>query len=142
MNHTISAAQIDQFDEQGFIVVDDFLDSDDLSTWRRYVDEAVTARQDRKLANSDAPSGDSYYDKVFTQRLNLWMDHDGVRELMVDVPLGRMAAELAASMASASGTTRPCRRKPGAIRPHGIWTIPDGPFTRPTPFPCGSPSMM
>jgi|TARA_B110000263_G_scaffold200855_1_gene180171 ectoine hydroxylase-related dioxygenase (phytanoyl-CoA dioxygenase family) len=95
MNHTISAAQIDQFDEQGFIVVDDFLDSDELSTWRRYVDEAVTARQDRKLANSDAPSGDSYYDKVFTQRLNLWMDHDGVRELMVDVPLGRMAAELA-----------------------------------------------
>lgn len=95
MNHTISAAQIDQFDEQGFIVVDDFLDSDELSTWRRYVDEAVTARQDRKLANSDAPSGDSYYDKVFTQRLNLWMDHDGVRELMVDVRLGRMAAELA-----------------------------------------------
>ena len=46
----------------------------ELQTWRTYVDEAVANRQDRKLANGDMKSGDSYYDKVFTQRLNLWAD--------------------------------------------------------------------
>jgi ectoine hydroxylase-related dioxygenase (phytanoyl-CoA dioxygenase family) len=95
MKTEISTQQIDLYDEQGFVVIDDFLDVDELSHWRRNVDEAVTARQDRKIANRDDRSGDSYYDKVFTQRLNLWMDHDGVRGLMLDDRLGKMAAELA-----------------------------------------------
>ena len=95
MNNEIRADQIDHYNEQGFVVIDDFLDADELSLWRRDVDDAVTARQDRKLANSDTRSGDSYYDKVFTQRLNLWMDHDGMRQLMVDSRLGKMATELA-----------------------------------------------
>jgi ectoine hydroxylase-related dioxygenase (phytanoyl-CoA dioxygenase family) len=95
MKTEISTQQIELYGEQGFVVIDDFLDADELSHWRRNVDEAVDARQDRKIANRDDRSGDSYYDKVFTQRLNLWMDHDGVRGLMLDDRLGRMAAELA-----------------------------------------------
>ena len=50
--------------------IDDFLDADE-------------------LADRDDQSGDSYYDKVFTQRLNLWMDHDGMRRLMLDTRLGK-----------------------------------------------------
>jgi phytanoyl-CoA hydroxylase len=37
----------------------------------------------------------SYYSSVFTQTLQLWMDHPGMAELMVDPALGKMAAELA-----------------------------------------------
>ena len=37
----------------------------------------------------------SYYASVFTQTLQLWMDHLGMAELMVDPALGKMAAELA-----------------------------------------------
>ena len=84
MKTEISTQQIELYGEQGFVVIDDFLDADELSHWRRNVDEAVDARQDRKIANRDDRAGDSYYDKVFTQRLNLWMDHDGVRGLMLD----------------------------------------------------------
>lgn len=95
MNSDISAAQIEHYQIQGSLLVESFLNEEELGTWRTCVDEAVSARQDRKLANSDARSGDSYYDKVFTQRLNLWMDHDGVRKLMLDARLGHMAAQLA-----------------------------------------------
>ena len=70
-NTGISAEQIDHYREQGFVVIDDFLDADE-------------------LADRDDQSGDSYYDKVFTQRLNLWMDHDGMRRLMLDTRLGKI----------------------------------------------------
>lgn len=95
MNSDLTDEQIQSYRDQGFVICDDFLDADELTHWRTCVDEAVAARQDRKLANrDDSKAGDSYYDKVFTQRLNLWMDHDGVRELMLDERLGRMAATL------------------------------------------------
>ena len=55
LNTEISAEQIDHYREQDFVVIDDFLDADE-------------------LADRDDQSGDSYYDKVFTQRLNLWAD--------------------------------------------------------------------
>jgi phytanoyl-CoA hydroxylase len=38
---------------------------------------------------------DAYYNSVFTQRINLWMTDPGVRELVLDARLGRIAAELA-----------------------------------------------
>ena len=71
LNTEISAEQIDHYREQDFVVIDDFLDADE-------------------LADRDDQSGDSYYDKVFTQRLNLWMDHVGVRRLMLDTRLGKI----------------------------------------------------
>ncbi|MEI6337351.1 MAG: hypothetical protein WCQ57_02055 [Verrucomicrobiota bacterium] len=40
----------------------------------------------RKIAGvgADRVEGDSYYDKVFTQRLNLWKINDTVRKFMLD----------------------------------------------------------
>ena len=95
MKHELSAEQIACYQQDGALVIEGFLDADELAAWRACVDEAVANRQDRKMAHSDWKSGDSYYDRVFTQRLNLWMDHDGMRELMLDPRLGQMAAELA-----------------------------------------------
>lgn len=95
MKHELSAEQIARYQQDGALVIEGFLDADELAAWRACVDEAVANRQDRKMAHSDWKSGDSYYDRVFTQRLNLWMDHDGMRELMLDPRLGQMAVELA-----------------------------------------------
>jgi hypothetical protein len=50
MKTEISTQQIGLYGEQGFVVIDDFLDADELSHWRRNVDEAIDARQDRKIA--------------------------------------------------------------------------------------------
>ncbi|MEE2657579.1 MAG: phytanoyl-CoA dioxygenase family protein [Candidatus Latescibacterota bacterium] len=95
MKTDVTADQINEYQTRGFVVIEDFLTLEELQTWRERVDDAVARRQKSKLANSDAESGDSYYDKVFTQRLNLWMDHEGVRKLMVDPRLGEMATKLA-----------------------------------------------
>jgi ectoine hydroxylase-related dioxygenase (phytanoyl-CoA dioxygenase family) len=95
MKSELTPEQIERYQQDGVVVIEGLLDAEELQTWRTHVDAAVASRQGRKLANGDMKSGDSYYDKVFTQRLNLWVDHAGMRGLMLDPRLGKMAAELA-----------------------------------------------
>ncbi len=71
-----------------------------MATWRQHVDDAVEKRADRRLADGpgweDDDSEESrYYNRVFVQRLNLWTDHEGMRGLMLDPRLGKLASELA-----------------------------------------------
>ena len=95
MNTDLSQDQIEAYRNNGFVVIEDFLTDEELATWRSYVDDAIEQRANRKLADGRMTDGDDYYDKVFVQRINLWQDHDGMRELMHDSRLGRMAATLA-----------------------------------------------
>lgn len=95
MKTDLTPNQIASYQENGFIVIEDFLTPAELEDWRNCVDEAVRQREDRKLADGRMRSGDSYYDNVFIQRINLWQDHDGMRRLMLDARLGKMAADLA-----------------------------------------------
>ena len=101
MNCEVTQAQIDSYQENGFVVFDDFLTPDELETWRDAVGEAVGNRKDQKLVVEGADedddrwkAGDSYYDYVFVQRINLWKDSPAVRKLILDPRIGRMAALL------------------------------------------------
>jgi ectoine hydroxylase-related dioxygenase (phytanoyl-CoA dioxygenase family) len=101
MNCEVTQAQIDSYQENGFVVFDDFLTPDELEIWRDAVDQAVGNRKDQKLVVEDADedddrwkAGDSYYDYVFVQRINLWKDSPAVRKLILDPRIGRMAALL------------------------------------------------
>ncbi len=99
MRDDISQQQIDFYQENGFIIIEDFLSPEELEEWRRCVDEAVAQRGDLRLARGGEKSrdsdSDSYYNNVFIQRINLWMDHEGMRQLMLDERIGRMATLLA-----------------------------------------------
>ena len=99
MNTTLRQTQIKAYQENGFVVLEDFLRPEELETWRNAVDEAVAARGKTKLAGREGQDGwqekDGYYDRVFVQRINLWQDSAAVRELMLDAQLGKMAATLA-----------------------------------------------
>ena len=101
MNTEITQAQIDAYQTNGFVVIDDFLTPEELETWRDAVDEAVRGRKDRKLVvegtMDDARWRDdgSFYDYIFVQRLNLWKDNPAVKDLILDPRIGRMATELA-----------------------------------------------
>ena len=95
MRENVTQQEIDQYQKNGFVILEDFLEPDELETWRQCVDEAVKQREDRKLADGRMRAGDSYYDNVFIQRINLWQDHAGMKELMIDPRLGKMAADLA-----------------------------------------------
>ena len=105
MKNQLSEAQIASYRENGFLVIENFLDAKELAHWQTTTQEAVdqrlalTARgvgsteTNRILSNQQNP--DSYYAQVFTQCIKLLETHEGMKELMLDPRLGELAATLA-----------------------------------------------
>jgi ectoine hydroxylase-related dioxygenase (phytanoyl-CoA dioxygenase family) len=99
----LTEQQIESYERDGFVVVEDFLDDDELARWRDVVGRAVAERDGRKFANQDILIGEDdginpdaeYYGKVFDQLLNLWQTNDPMRELILDPRIGEMAGRLA-----------------------------------------------
>lgn len=100
MRESVTDEEIAFYRENGFVVLDGVLDGGEVRAWREAVDEALAARSSR-LPLGDNEYGaffqdvDEYYDKVFTQKINLWMTSPAVRRLVLDERLGAMAADLA-----------------------------------------------
>ena len=90
MKHIISDEQIANYRENGFLVIEEFLDQDELEKWRFAVDEAVLSR-DEKVHPSDPNFTNQ---KNFKQRLQLWMDNDPIKNLILDRRIGKMATDL------------------------------------------------
>jgi len=101
MRTELTQEQTDFYQENGYIIIEDFLSPDELETWRRQVEDAVAQRDGRITAGGIRSSErivdeeSAYFDKVFVHRQNLWIDHAGMRELMWDPRLGKMVSELA-----------------------------------------------
>ncbi len=96
MNTEVTKEQIDSYRQNGFIVLHDFLTPEELETWRQAVDGAVRQRGERRqIHHKGDPYKGTYYEYIFVQRVNLWMDSPEVRRLILDPRLGKLAAELA-----------------------------------------------
>lgn len=103
MRTDLREEEIEYYQDNGFVVIDDFLTADELEEWRAAVDEAVSQRGRLKLSRQDGEAeegwleseDENYYDQVFVQRINLWMDNEKIRELLFNPKLGKMAADLA-----------------------------------------------
>jgi phytanoyl-CoA hydroxylase len=101
MKNELSQEQISKYQNDGFVVIEDFLSTDELDLWRAALEEAIAKRggnkmPDRKEVYGKGDDADkSYYDNVFAQLINLWQDNEKMREVMLDERLGKMAAQLA-----------------------------------------------
>ncbi|MEO5683974.1 MAG: phytanoyl-CoA dioxygenase family protein [Chitinophagaceae bacterium] len=103
MNTSLSASQVQAYQQDGYLLVEDFLSAAELASWRQAVTEAIEQRDGRKMPNSDTLLGEDdginkendYYGKVFDQMLNLWQTNDKVKKIMLDERIGKMAATLA-----------------------------------------------
>lgn len=103
MNTVLTQQQIQSYQKNGFLLVEDFLDQEELAFWRQAVTEAMEQRNGQKMPGSDVKVGEDdginedsdYYSKVFDQMLNLWQTNDKVKQLMVNEELGGMVAQLA-----------------------------------------------
>lgn len=103
MKTQVSQQQIDGYRENGFLLIENFLDTDELAFWREAVTEAVEQRGGRKLPGKETKTGEDdginkdadYYGKVFDQMLNLWQTNEKVKHLMLNESLGKIAADLA-----------------------------------------------
>lgn len=96
MKTEATTGEIEFYRENGYIVFENFLTADELARWRWATDEAVAAR----LTSASRGSGNktesaSYYEQVFTQCIKLADTHAGIRDLLFDPILGRLAATLA-----------------------------------------------
>jgi len=96
MKNQLTPAQIAFYRENGFLVIENFLDPGELARWGENTDEAVAQR----LASQAGPLGnqadpDAYYAQVFTQCLKLADSHAGMRELLFDPRLGQLVGALA-----------------------------------------------
>jgi phytanoyl-CoA hydroxylase len=95
MKNTLTTKQIDFYHENGFLVIENFLDADELADWRTNTDAAVKERLERKNGMHNQSDTDSFYAKVFTQCIKLADTHEGMHRLMHDPRLGEVAATLA-----------------------------------------------
>ncbi|GAB3431408.1 phytanoyl-CoA dioxygenase family protein [Niabella aquatica] len=103
MNTNLTPAQIEKYQQDGFLVIDDFLNNEELEFWREAVTEAVENRNGRKMPSREAKVGEEdginddsdYFGKVFDQLLNLWQTNEKVKQIMLDERIGEMAAKLA-----------------------------------------------
>lgn len=103
MNTHITPEQIAHYQENGYVIIEDFLSQEELDHWRKVVTDAIDERKGQKMPGKDATiTGDDginkeseYYSKVFDQLINLWQTNEGVRDIMLDERIGKMAADLA-----------------------------------------------
>ena len=103
MNCELTKHQIDFYQTNGYLLIENFLNEAELSFWREAVTEAIQQRGGKKMPGSDAKVGEDdginkdsdYYGKVFDQMLNLWQTNDAVKKIMFDENIGKMVSELA-----------------------------------------------
>lgn len=97
MKTDLSSNQIAQYQDQGFLMIEDFLSPDELHELKTAVTEAVDQLGDKKIAGGGADwvDGDDYYSKVFKQKLNLWKVNETVKSAMLSPALGELLCKLA-----------------------------------------------
>ena len=94
MQTEVNDQQIEHFRQQGFLVIEGFLDAAELERWCQVTAEAVNLRLTGSTLNNQA-NPEAFYAQVFTQCLNLRDIHPGMAELLFDERLGRLAGTLA-----------------------------------------------
>ena len=83
MKTDVTPAQVEQYQSQGYIVIENFLDKTELEHWRTAVAEAVAMRLGDKTILSNQGMPNSFYAQVFLQCLRLADIHPGMAELHV-----------------------------------------------------------
>lgn len=97
MNTELTQEQIDRYQRDGVLAYPGFLDADEVAELKAAVLDAISTMGKRKVAADGAAmvEGEAYYDKAFTQRLNLWRINDTVKRYMLAPELGHMLCRLA-----------------------------------------------
>jgi ectoine hydroxylase-related dioxygenase (phytanoyl-CoA dioxygenase family) len=96
MNTTLTNEQIEAYRRDGFVAHRGFLAANEVAELKSAVLDTIGKMGKKKTADSDdgRVEGDEFYDKVFTQRLNLWRLSPVVKRYMLAPELGRMLCQL------------------------------------------------
>ena len=103
MRTDLAEADISDYRRNGFVVIDDFLESAELAAWRSAFDNAVANRKGIKIPGRSAKTGEddginavdaAYFGGVFDQLINLWQTDAALGALIADPRIGKVASEL------------------------------------------------
>lgn len=108
-----------RYEDDGFLVVEKFLEPAELGDWREVVEDALARRGSQRFsfvpAGRDDPSvggavaaaegtgarrgeesrEETYRDTIFIQRVNLWQTSEAMRDLLFQASLGTFVGEVA-----------------------------------------------
>ena len=88
--YPISDEQVRFYGENGYIQLHNVLSPAEVEEARAHLAEAMSMQ----LAGGLDRTGRSEYDRVFLQKVNLWRDHEGIRELVCHPRLAGIARRL------------------------------------------------
>lgn len=96
MKAEVNESQIEDYRQNGFLILREFLEAAEVAELRRAVLEAIETMGRRRIAGegADLVDGDAYFHRVYTQRLNLWRISDIVRQYVQSPALGEMLCRL------------------------------------------------
>lgn len=96
MNTSLTEKQIEDYRRDGFVAHRGLLSAEEVATLKEAMLNVIASMGRKKVVggNEDMKEGDSYYDKVFTQRLNLWRASDTVKHFMLNPGIGEMLRKL------------------------------------------------
>lgn len=96
MNTLLSREQVEAYRRDGYVAHRGLLDEAEVGELKAAVLAAIASMGKKKITAGGASieEGESYYDKVFTQRLNLWRINDLVKRVLLGPQLGEMLGAL------------------------------------------------
>jgi ectoine hydroxylase-related dioxygenase (phytanoyl-CoA dioxygenase family) len=96
VNTELTDEQIESYRRDGFVAQRNFLNPEEVEELKSGVLDAISGMGKSKVSEGDSAmqDGDSYYDRVFTQKLNLWRINDQVKQTMLNPELGKMMGKL------------------------------------------------
>ena len=98
MKTYVTEGAISDYQREGYLFLGEFLTVDELEELRAAVGECLRHMDKQKVAGDEAievKEGDTYYDRVFLQRVNLWKINETIRRLFLNPDLGEMLTKLA-----------------------------------------------
>lgn len=92
----MSDAQIASYRDDGFTVLHGFLNGEEVAELKQAMLDAIATMGKSRIAGPGAKlvEGDAYFDRVYTQRLNLWRINDVVKRYLHNPDLGRLLCRL------------------------------------------------
>lgn len=87
----LSKEQIAYYQENGFVQVDNVLNSHEVTVLRGFINEVMNNKSQSSVQTSE--KGAAYY-KVLNQRVNTWRDHGGIAKFVLSERLAGLASQL------------------------------------------------
>lgn len=89
----LSEDQISSYRDNGFLILDEFLNPEELQAWRERGDEAVARRRGARQPGDD-PDAKTGNNRALLITANLRMDFPEMRKLLLDPRIGKLVADL------------------------------------------------